>query len=151
MEYRLTKTGELCLGLFCTAVPNTGFKGATFATGRPVETSRQNGAVSVLLGHIIACKTTDQTATDRSMDFPQAWATDSSNPGKLGHDESGRTIAIHSMAILPEFQGKGLGRILMLAYMQQMNGAGIADRLALLAHDVSISDIQSYLLPPYRN
>jgi len=42
------------------------------------------------------------------------------------------------VAILPAFQGRGLGRVLMMAYMQQMNGAGIADRLALIAHDVRL-------------
>jgi GNAT superfamily N-acetyltransferase len=56
---------------------------------------------------------------------------------EIGHQEAGRTIVLHSVAVLPQFQGRGLGRVLMLAYVQQMNGAGIADRLALIAHDVS--------------
>jgi hypothetical protein len=41
----------------------------------------------------------------------------------------------------PLFKGRGLGRVLMMAYMQQMNGAGIADRLALIARDVSLKTL----------
>jgi GNAT superfamily N-acetyltransferase len=89
------------------------------------------------MGHIIAAKTNDLVASDNSMDYPKDW--DSPNPTKseTGHQEAGRTIVLHSVAILPQFQGRGLGRVLMQAYIQQMNGAGIADRLALIAHDVS--------------
>lgn len=73
------------------------------------------------------------------MDFPKDWASATSPASALGHQEQGRTIAIHSVAMLPEFQGRGLGRVLMLSYMQHMNGAGIADKLALIAHDVSLA------------
>jgi ribosomal protein S18 acetylase RimI-like enzyme len=71
------------------------------------------------------------------MTYPSDWESDHPTASPLGHQEGGRTIVLHSVAILPHFQGRGLGRILMMAYMQQMNGAGIADRLALIAHDVS--------------
>ena len=112
------------------------------ATGRLVETSRKDGAVSVLLGHIVAAKTTSSVVTDDSMDFPRDWDSPQPVPSNLGHQEGGRTIVLHSVAVLPQFQGQGLGRVLMRAYMQQMNGAGIADRLALIAHDVS-NDIRT--------
>ena len=110
-------------------------KAATLKTARLVETSRKNGAISVLVGHIISAKAADDVVTDAAMDYPKDWAT-STSMSSLGHQEHGRTIALHSVAILPEFQGRGLGRIMMLSYMQNMNGAGIADRLALIAHDV---------------
>lgn len=135
--YRLSKCGELCLGIFCTALPGSDLKVETLATGKPVETSRKNGAISVLIGHVIAAKLTSSLVTDDSMAFPKDWDSENPAPSPLGHQESGRTIALHSVAILPHFQGRGLGRVLMMAYMQQMNGAGIADRLALIAHDVS--------------
>ncbi len=102
-----------------------------------METSRRNGAISVLLGHVVATKTDDLTASDDSMGYPEDWESPKPASSQLGHHEAGRTIVLHSVAILPAFQGRGLGRILMMAYMQQMNGAGIADRLALIAHDVS--------------
>lgn len=134
--YRLSKCGELCLGIFCTVVPGSGIKAETLDTGRPVETSRRNGAICVLIGHVVAAKTNDPVASDKSMDYPKDW--DSPHPTKsdTGHQEAGRTIVLHSVAILPQFQGRGLGRVLMQAYIQQINGAGIADRLALIAHDV---------------
>jgi len=134
-KYRLSRCGELCLGIFSTVVPGSGINAETLATGKPVETSRRNGAVSVLLGHVVAAKTNDPVASDNSMGVPEDW--DSAHPklSNLGHQEAGRTIVLHSVAILPAFQGRGLGRVLMMAYMQQMNGAGIADRLALITHD----------------
>jgi GNAT superfamily N-acetyltransferase len=133
----LTKCGELCLGIFATVELGAGSDVETFATGRPVETSRKNGAISVLIGHVIAAKTNDTTASDDSMGVPGDWKDPHPQPTSVGHQEAGRTIALHSVAILPAFQGRGLGRVLMMAYRQQMNGAGIADRLVLIAHDVS--------------
>jgi len=88
-----------------------------------------------LIGYVIATKTNDLVASDSSMGVPEDWESPSPKPTDLGHQEAGRTIVLHSVAILPVFQGKGYGRILAMAYMQQMNGAGIADRLALIAHD----------------
>ena len=91
----------------------------------------------MLIGHVVATKTNDETATDASMGVPEDWKSPQPKPSTLGHQEEGRTIVLHSVAILPSFQGRGFGRVLMMAYRQQMNGAGIADRLVLLAHDVS--------------
>jgi hypothetical protein len=125
------------LGIFCTVLPGSDVEAETFATGKPVETSRKDGAISVLLGHVVAAKTTSSLVTDDCMAYPSDWESDHPATSPLGHQEGGRTIALHSVAILPHFQGRGLGRILMMAYMQQMNGAGIADGLALIAHDVS--------------
>ena len=142
--YRLTKCGELCLGIFCTIVPDSGVTAETVSTGHPVETGRPNGAICVLIGHVIAAKTDDMTATDKSMDYPRDWNSENPTISDLGHQEAGRTIVLHSVAILPQFQGRGLGRVLMQTYVQQMNGAGIADRLALIAHDVSAPFALSY-------
>lgn len=59
----------------------------------------------------------------------------SSAEGKqVGHDESGRTICLHSLAVLPEFQGKGLARTLVESYVQRMESQSVGDRIALLAH-----------------
>ena len=50
-----------------------------------------------------------------------------------GHHPLGRTIAIHSICVHPEYQKLGLGTTLVKAYLQRMEGAGIADRGAVLA------------------
>ena len=46
----------------------------------------------------------------------------------------GRTIAVHSLAVLPEHQGKKVGSMLMESYTQRIKDSKIADRIALLAH-----------------
>ena len=69
------------------------------------------------------------------MDFPPDWESGVSASDNRGHQDGGRTIAIHSIAILPQFQGSGLGTTICKAYTQRMETAGISDRIALLAHD----------------
>lgn len=143
--YRLTKCGELCFGIFCTVVPGSGGEIESLGVGRPVETGREDGGISVLLGHVISTKTSTPVVTDASMDYPRDWESGHSAPSEVGHHEDGRTIVLHSVAVAPQVQGRGLGRVLVLAYMQHMNGAGIADRLVLIAHDVS-SFVRIYLI-----
>ena len=52
-----------------------------------------------------------------------------------GHHALGRTLAIHSVCVAPRFQRQGNGKTLLKAYLQRMEGSGIADRAALLAHE----------------
>ena len=59
---------------------------------------------------------------------------DSEQPPKPGHDDLGRTLAIHSVSVLPQFQNKGLGKILLRSYLQRMESAGVADGAAIIAH-----------------
>lgn len=92
----------------------------------------------MLLAHVIATRTNAEVVTDEAMDYPRDWKTAPSAPSsKIGHSEDGRSICVHSLGVIPGYQGRLLGRTLMTAYVQQMNGAGIADRIALIAHDVS--------------
>lgn len=60
----------------------------------------------------------------------------SPNPSNqtVGHDEAGRTLALHSLAVLPDYQGLGVGKMLMKAYVQRMVEAEVADRIALLTY-----------------
>ncbi|EKD19736.1 uncharacterized protein L3040_001917 [Drepanopeziza brunnea f. sp. 'multigermtubi'] len=134
-RYRLTQCGEICYGLFCTVIPNDDFKAETLQAAKPVETGRGNGAVTVLLGHVVSTKTTDAVATDASMSVPEDWEDPSPKPSRLGHKEAGRNIVLHSVAVLPGFQGRSIGKTLMMSYIQHINSAGIADKLSLIAHD----------------
>jgi GNAT superfamily N-acetyltransferase len=136
--YRLQKCPELTLGLFCTAAPDSNIPAETLLTSRKVETSREDGAVGVLLAHIVATMSNDEVVTDEAMDYPRGGDSPYQTASKVGHQEDGRTICLHSLGVLPRYQGLGLGRTIMTAYMQQMNGAGIADRIALIAHDVCV-------------
>lgn len=75
------------------------------------------------------------------MSLPDNWKSRrSSLPGPgdkeaLGHQEQGRTIAVHSVAVAIDHQKKGLGSVLFKAYIQRIKDSKIADRVALLAHD----------------
>lgn len=73
------------------------------------------------------------------MAVPQNWekkgSTSASSEYQVGHRDNGRTICIHSLAVLPQCQGQGLGSLLLKAYLQRLDSSGVADRVALLAHE----------------
>lgn len=69
------------------------------------------------------------------MDINPNWEINPTNNGTQGHREDGRTIAIHSLGVLPALQGRGLGKTVMKSYQQRMETSGVADRVTLLAHD----------------
>jgi len=142
IEYRLTKCPELCLGVFCTVVPEEAkdFDLATLPLAKPVETDRQNGAVSVLLAHIVATRSNTHVVADADMDYPRDWKSSHGKSSEVGHQEDGRTVAIHSLAVAPRLQGCGLGKLIMKSYLQQINNSGTAERVALICQHVSRSD-----------
>jgi GNAT superfamily N-acetyltransferase len=94
-----------------------------------------------LLALVIATRSPAPSVTDASMEIPENWKDRPStlakpgSPEPKGHQETGGTICIHSLAVLKEHQGKGLGSILIKAYVQRIKDSKIAERIALLAHD----------------
>ncbi|KAG8631962.1 hypothetical protein KVT40_001102 [Elsinoe batatas] len=169
-EYRFSKCSELSLGLFTSAdttiatattsqptLANPG-SATTASTSVPVYSGTPERK-SILLGHIIATKTTNPLVRDEDMALPPNWRAEhqrgidspstvtpawtprigASGDGPSvtppGHKEDGRTICIHSLAVLPEFQGRGLGKLLLRSYIQRMEGSGVADRVAIIAHE----------------
>ncbi|KAK8079920.1 hypothetical protein PG997_007738 [Apiospora hydei] len=131
-EYRLSNSAEICMGLFLTVASEKvqEFEIDTVRTAWPVETGRS--AVSVLLAHVVATKCDGDVITDDAMDYPRDFRTVKSNSTKLGHQESGRTVALHSLAVHPKLQGCGLAKLLLKSYMQQVNNSGTADRISLI-------------------
>ncbi|KAJ6135516.1 hypothetical protein N7512_000676 [Penicillium capsulatum] len=84
--------------------------------------------------------------TDKSMRLPANWQNERwtfEDGQAVGHEEGGGTIAIHSLAVLPEHQGKQVGSTLMKSYIHRIREAQIADRIAIIAHD--------HLLPFYES
>ncbi|MCJ1478212.1 hypothetical protein MMC13_006888 [Lambiella insularis] len=158
--YRLTTCPTLSLGLFSSTtthpVPQTQ---AVHDAARPPDSSTPSHR-ALLLGHVIATLTTARYVTDASMEIPKDFpshpdyqvaassaarsdppapltrttTTDDDTNEPVGHKPLGRTIAVHSVCMLPTHQNLGLGKILLKAYMQRMESSGIADRIALLAH-----------------
>jgi GNAT superfamily N-acetyltransferase len=124
----LTKCPELSFGIF----------------SRPTLSQASHAAAPVkakLIAHIIATRTPAPAVTDASMGLPSDWEARRSSlprPGEeepIGHQEEGRTIALHSLAVAVEHQKKGLGTVLMKAYIQRIKDSKIADRIAVLSHD----------------
>ncbi|KAI0971382.1 hypothetical protein F4678DRAFT_461330 [Xylaria arbuscula] len=150
--YRLTACPELCMGVFCTVVPaNTqGWEIDTLHTARPVETGRNDGAVSVLLAHIVATRSDDPVVTDDAMGYPQrdnaarARSNDADGSRILGHREFGRTVCIHSLAVHPKLQGVGLGKLIVKAYLQQIKSSALADRVALICQEHLVNYYKRY-------
>ncbi|KAI1437200.1 hypothetical protein GGR50DRAFT_119988 [Xylaria sp. CBS 124048] len=150
--YRLTVSSELCMGLFCTVVPSEETKDwdiETLHTAHPVETGRDDGAVSVLLAHIVATRSYGDVVTDEAMDYPRDYktttptttptTTSKKKSDKLGHQETGRTICIHSLAVHPKLQGVGLGKLIVKAYLQQVKCSALADRIALICQEYLVN------------
>jgi len=91
---------------------------------------------SVLIAMIIATKTTAISVTDESMEFPPDCHSGRGPQQEIrGHQEHGRTIGVHSLGVLPAYQRRGLVKTIMKSYQQRMETSGIADRIALLAHE----------------
>lgn len=155
--YRFSKCGELSIGLFTSANteiatstadnpsspdPSTA---ATASTAQPVY-SGTPARKQILLAQIIATKTDNPTVHDGDMEMPPNWdskdSTQTSDPS-LGHKEHGRTLCIHSLAVLPAFQKKGLARLLMRSYIQRMESSAVADRIAILSHEPLVGFYES--------
>lgn len=74
--------------------------------------------------------------SDDDMRPPTDWHTaEPSAEPHIGHQENGRTLALHSLAVLPDYQGRGLGTALVKSYVQRMLESDVADRVALLTYD----------------
>lgn len=136
--YRFTRCGEINLGLFTSARTDDSHDPVadkavpTVAAAKPV-TSDDPERKLVLLAHCVATKSTNDTILDEDMEVPSNWES-SSKASSVGHNDAGRTVCIHSLAVLPAYQGKGLGSTLMKAFIQRIEHAQAADRIALLAH-----------------
>ncbi|OMP87233.1 Polyamine N-acetyltransferase 1 [Diplodia seriata] len=140
--YRLTICGELCLGLFTTSESAPGHV-ATVSTSHIVESGAPERK-EFLLAMVSATKTRNEFVSDDDMNVPSNWR-DQPYPSNasVGHQEDGRTIAIHSLAVEPEVQGRGLGKTLLKAYIQRMQTSGVADRISILTYERLVSFYES--------
>jgi GNAT superfamily N-acetyltransferase len=121
--YRLTKCPELSLGVF--SLPE-------MVAGQPKPRA-------TLVAHVLATRTTSPVVTLATMGMPADWREKGTLPNgtedePIGHQDQGSTIAVHSLAVLSEHHGKGVGTTLMKAYLQRIKDAEIAERIALLSH-----------------
>lgn len=137
LEYRLTVCGELCTGIFTSAYATASEKLGDLLRSRnfPSVDSADSDRKKVLLGHIVATKANTRLVTDAAMTVPDDWRTNYQISPGVGHDEDGETICLHSLAIHPDFHGRGLGRVLLLGWSQRMRDSGCAKRIALICRE----------------
>lgn len=85
---------------------------------------------------VCATKTRNELVSDDDMNVPSNWREQPyPSNATVGHQEEGRTIAIHSLAVEPKFQRRGLGKTLLKAYIQRMQNSGVADRISILTYE----------------
>jgi ribosomal protein S18 acetylase RimI-like enzyme len=89
----------------------------------------------ILLGHIIATKSSADRVTDDAMDYPKDWKTKYQMTPSIGHNEDGRTVCIHSLCVHPDFAGQGFGMILLKSYIQRIEDSGVADWIVLICRE----------------
>jgi GNAT superfamily N-acetyltransferase len=80
---------------------------------------------NVLVAHVISTLTNNETILDEDMKLPPHG----------GHNPAGRTIALHSLAVLPGYQNKGIGSIALHDYIKRMNRTGAYDRIAIITYE----------------
>ncbi|KAK2067578.1 hypothetical protein P8C59_001305 [Phyllachora maydis] len=101
----------------------------------PLDSVSGDGAVSVLLAHVVSTICKGDMITDADMACPKDWRELGGRPMGSGHQRDGRTVAVHSLVVAPKLHGCGLGKMIVKAFLQQVNNAGIADRVALVCQD----------------
>ncbi|KAJ5152708.1 uncharacterized protein N7482_009186 [Penicillium canariense] len=126
-RYRLTMSPELSLGLFLKT---------------------ENGDRHI--GHVIGNKLSSNSITESSMHMPANWESQPANEPcvldgqTVGHDPKGENLAIHSVVTIPEFQGRGIGKALVKAYIAFVRQEEIpAKNILLIAHDYLIKFYES--------
>ncbi|KAI9665191.1 MAG: hypothetical protein M1831_002201 [Alyxoria varia] len=139
--YRLGTCGELALGLFTSSNTTSLPKEAPTASTAHAPDSASPARKGILLAQLVATKTSNTFVRDEDMMLPPPEQSNVVNaaPGSevahQGHNEAGRTLAVHSLAVLPAYQRLGLGTTLMKAYVQRMLESDVADRISILTYE----------------
>lgn len=140
-DYRLSKASHISYGLFLRPSPSPR-PGSLLSK---IESARLDAITTgdgddrlVLIAQLVSTMGNGPVVNDTDMDYPKNWRDLEATKGSpLGHQEDGRTVCVHSLAVIPEVQGCGVGRFAMQAYLRVMRESGFADRVSLLCQDVS--------------
>jgi ribosomal protein S18 acetylase RimI-like enzyme len=90
----------------------------------------------VLIGLVLSTLTDNQTIEDEDMALPPDWQhPNPTTAPRIGHKKQGRTIALHSLAVLPELQDRRIGSSLLCSFMRMVRQQGAADRIALITFE----------------
>lgn len=149
LAYRISRCSDISYGLFTLLNSNPDPASAMARLSadslRPLITEDEDGHKSVLLAHAVSTRGNSPVVTDTDMMFPENWRdTEASKGSPLGHQTNGRTLCLHSLAVVPEAQRMGIGTLVVKAYIRVMRESGICDRIALLCQSVSYSGSPVY-------
>ena len=103
---------------------------STWGTARFAETGSERR--SVLLAHImctlvdkhVPCRDVEDAGYQRQVRLVES--------DMEQHIDGARTIALHSVAVLPQFQKRGLGSTLVKGFIQMVKDCGTVDRIILV-------------------
>jgi len=125
ITYRLGISSGLCIGLFTTVHPDDEHaKLPTYATSRSTEGT--DARRTVLVGHVIATLADNERVQDADMSVPKG-PNDS-----VGNKVGGKTVALHSLAVLPELQKHRIGTTLMKTFIEMMQTSQNVERISLI-------------------
>jgi GNAT superfamily N-acetyltransferase len=134
---------KVSYGLFCPVVPSSVSELGltTLESAKPAPDSP--GTVLVLLAHMVGTLGPGPVVTDNDMDWTRDWRNpEALKAAKVGHQTTGRTVCLHSFAVLPELHGRGVGALAMQMYLDAQRASKVANRVAILCQDVSESPHQ---------
>ncbi|KAF2395728.1 acyl-CoA N-acyltransferase [Trichodelitschia bisporula] len=155
--YRLRENSGLCLGIKATVFPNhhsstpyrtmatfpVAVKFADTTTRRP---SKFQPRSSILLGHVICTLSESKVINDAGMALPPDWETATSYQTKypeLGNKPLGRTLCIHSLAVLEGVRDFGVASLLLNELAKRMKTHDVVDRIALICEGKLVKFYQS--------
>lgn len=127
IQYRLSVCPELCVAVVKRTYDWNGDSQNSDHLG--VASAKVTVKSEQIIGHILATKTNSEFVTDASMGIPTVEDSDE------GHIETGRTIAIHSVCVHPDYRNKHIGYLLLKDYVQRFFSLQTADGIAILVHD----------------
>ncbi len=93
-----------------------------------------------LIAHIHATKIKSQTVTAETMDIPvlDSWGRKVSS-SNIGHSEDGINVALHSLAVHPDYRNQSLGSLLLTDYIQRLSNLKVAAKIVIIAHEELVS------------
>jgi ribosomal protein S18 acetylase RimI-like enzyme len=115
----------------------------TYAPARPTETGSLRK--SVLIAQILVTLTTNQTIKDEDIQIPPDLTKANSDATSTGgHRVGGRTVALHSLAVVPEFQKAKVGSTLLRTFIQMIQDSKVVDRISLITYENLVSFYEKF-------
>jgi hypothetical protein len=127
LHYQIVTAG-LSIGLFTSVLPTSPFADLPTYETSPLAQPDSERRI-VLLAHAICTLSANDRLTTGDFAIPTG---NGKSPFSVGHNVQGRTLALHSLAVLPAVSGRKIGTILLRSLGQMAASANVADRISLV-------------------